>query len=222
MGRLRRSTKFGQRNTISQSIEPSKIFIFIIATEGNLTEKLYFEGFNEKAHELGIKDRVIVEVLDRDDTKSAPQYVKELLDEYKHEYGVESEELWMVIDRDRQNTSREFLIELVHTCKEACYNIALTNPCFEFWLLLHVADINQYTPEVLFQNAKVNSKRRFIDRELSCQLGGYDKTKLKFEKFQPHLRTAIAQAELFAVEVHEIIDALGTNLHILVKNILRI
>jgi hypothetical protein len=221
MGKLRRSTPFGQRSDVSQSIEPGRIFV--IATEGNLTEKLYFEGFNERTRQLDINnnDKVIVKVLDRSHTKSAPKYVKELLDGYKDD-GVQPKELWMVIDRDPQNTAKKNLIAIIKACHNDHYNIALTNPCFEFWLLLHVVDITQYKPEELLKNIKVNTKRRFLDKELSRQLRGYNKNRLKFEKFEPHLDKAITQAALFAVDVYEIMDALGTNIHILVKSILRI
>lgn len=249
MGRLRNNKPFGKRSYESHSRKPAQIFV--IATEG-LTENDYFKGFDRNSLPLGIKDRVIVEVLERTDTKSAPKYVKELLDEYKADesvansdqtpqyvkellldeykesldeykiyYGIQPEELWIVIDRDRQSTKEIDLKNTIMDCKNAGYNVALTNPCFEFWLLLHVSDIKQYTPEILFENKRINKSRRFLDKELSRILKGYNKSHLQFKAFLPYLQNAISQAVLFANEIDDIVDNLGTNLHLLVKSILK-
>ena len=220
MGRLKKP--FGQRSDQSQSREPARIFV--IATEGDKTEPAYFNGLKAYSEELGMKDKVIVEVLEKEDptdNKSAPQHVKDLLDEYVRDYGIEHEELWMVVDREQQESRKPVLKEIITACKNARYNVALTNPCFEFWLLLHLPDISQYSEEELLNNRKINKTRRFIDKQLSKRLRGYDKSNLKFEKFWPHLETAIKQASLFANNLDDIIDKLGTNVHVLVESILR-
>ena len=53
----------------------------------------------------------------------------------------------------------------------------MTNPLFEFWLLLHVDDINKYNTETLFINDwdTPSKNRRYIDKELSNILtNGYN------------------------------------------------
>ncbi|MEA3430880.1 MAG: RloB domain-containing protein [Nanoarchaeota archaeon] len=71
---------FGQRNYKSNSKKYFKIYI--IAVEGNKTEVDYFKGFQTYQKELNIRTDVLIEPLEREDTKSAPKHVLELLKEY--------------------------------------------------------------------------------------------------------------------------------------------
>ncbi len=174
--RLRPHNIFGERETEQESIIPKDIFVISIASEGK-TEEQYFDSLSEKLNNEIIKvDRLIRD--DVRDTKSHPIHVIDLLDERVEiwrEYGVEANELWMVVDRDKQNVSKEQLEEIICNCKKKGYNLALSNPTFELWLLLHITDIAPYNKEKLLNNEKVNKNRRFIDKELSNLNTGFNK-----------------------------------------------
>lgn len=87
--------------------------------------------------------------------------------------------MWVIWDREKVEARKKDILEMIPTCKEKNYNIAMSNPLFEFWLLLHVADINDYKNDDLYANEKVNNCRRFIDKELSNLLeNGYNKKKI--------------------------------------------
>ena len=93
------------------------------------------------------------------------------------EYDKEIDEIWLIFDRDPNNFNKEQFDNVYRNCEEYGFHIGFTNPNFEFWLLLHLPDINQYDKDILLTNTKVSSKRRYIDRELSSRMSGYNKKK---------------------------------------------
>jgi hypothetical protein len=222
--RLRPKNIFGKRLGESESKPLNQIYVISIAGEGK-TEEQYFDGIRdmENSH-LILIDRL--EKLEESDTKSHPNHVIELLDErkkYWKEYGIESNELWMVVDRDKQNVTEKQMIAIIEKCKTEGYNLALSNPAFEFWLLLHITSIDIYDQKVLLENGKdtVKSKKRYIEKELSTLIGGYNKRKLHFEHFEPGIKDAIQRAKVLQINNERLLDELGTNICLLVEKLIK-
>ena len=109
--------------------------LFIIATEGAVTEKKYFEMFGSS--------RIKVEVLATgSDNKSAPKYVFDRLNAFKEQFDLhEDDMLWLVVDVDRWNKDGE-LSQICREAKQKNYHLAISNPCFEVWLCLHFGDLD--------------------------------------------------------------------------------
>ncbi|MDO9613658.1 MAG: RloB domain-containing protein [Bacteroidota bacterium] len=129
----------------------------------------------------------------------------------------------MVVDRDRQNVFREQLASIIDKCNTEGYNLALSNPTFEFWLLLHITSPDTYDHDLLLANSKVNvkSKKRFIEKELSSLLGGYNKNNLRFERFEPGIKDAIRRAKELSYDNELLIDELGTSVCVLVEKLIK-
>jgi len=221
--RLRIVNVFGQRAVPSESVAPKDVYIISVAGEGK-TEEQYFDGLKEISADNTIWiDRL--EKADETDTKSHPVYVLELLEErekYWKEFGVESNELWMVVDRDQQNVNITQLEEIIEKCANKGYNLALSNPTFEFWLLLHITSIENYDSEKLLANPKLTkrAKKRYLETLLSELTGGYNKNKLNFKKFESGITDAITRAKQLPVENKILINNLGTSVCILVEKIM--
>jgi RloB-like protein len=108
--------------------------LFVIATEGEKTEKQYFEMFGNS--------KIKVEILETVDRDSAPQFVLERLDSFKDRFDLSDEDmLWLVIDVD-QWYKHKHLIYVCREAKQKNYNLAVSNPCFEVWLNFHFEDLN--------------------------------------------------------------------------------
>ncbi len=224
-GRLRINTDFGKRAVESESKEPKEVYVISIAGEGK-TEERYFNGISN----LNTNSVVKVEILKKSDTKSHPKHVLDLLNERKkrwEEYGIDPNELWMVVDRDKQSVSEEQLTEIIEECCKNRYNLALSNPTFEFWLLLHlkdIKDIKEYDKKKLLENEKINeskTSKRFIEKELSILLNGYNKKNLKFEKFKSGIKAAIERAKKLPTDNKALSHQLGTSVCLLVEKIVK-
>ncbi len=219
--RLRPINIFGERETKQDSLLPKDVFVISIASEGK-TEEQYFDYLSEIANDIIKIDRLIRD--DEDDTKSHPIHVIDLLEERTEiweEYGVEANELWMVVDRDKQNVSQQQLKDIIDTCNEKGFNLALSNPTFEFWLLLHITGIENYDTDILLENKKLTKNRRFIDKELSILNNGYNKSKLRFDDFSKGIKDAIRRAKEFGTDNSELIEKLGTSVCLLVEKVIK-
>ena len=100
--------------------------------------------------------------------------------------------------------------------------MALSNPTFEFWLLLHITSIENYDPEKLLANPKLTkrAKKRYLETLLAELTGGYNKNKLKFDKFEPGIADAITRAKQLPVDNKILMNNLGTSVCILVEKII--
>lgn len=111
--------------------------IVVVACEDKYAVKQYFAKFRTR--------RTQFKVLPTDDCKSNPRAVIDRLHDYKREYAQEEgDEFWFCIDTDhwiRGHHQRE-LSQVLQECRQSGYGIAISNPCFEVWLLLHFIEIN--------------------------------------------------------------------------------
>ncbi|MEX2347570.1 MAG: RloB family protein [Balneolaceae bacterium] len=142
--------------------------LIIIATEGEKTEPRYFtmNGFKENK-------KVQVQVIPAIDGMSSPLDVLGRLHEHAIEYQFgEGDQFWLVIDKDRWPD--EHLYELIQLCRDQNYQIALSNPCFELWLLLHFRKVDELELEA---NTSCGDTKEFLKAQLEHADGGnYDAT----------------------------------------------
>ena len=129
--------------------------MFVIATEGEKTEPSYFAIFRD--------DLVIHVHCVKGDHKSSPKQVLHRMKQHLERNGItKNDEAWLVVDRD--TWSEEDLLQL-HEWSQGASNrgFALSNPKFEYWLLLHFEDGTELgTP-------------RALSRRLRRHLPNYDK-----------------------------------------------
>lgn len=165
--------------------------LIVIAAEGTHTEKAYFEELAAAYHNSSVH----VEVLDHPTTASAPEHILALLDGFLKANKIRPgyDELWLVVDVDRWG--EEKLSNTAALCLQKTYQFAVSNPCFEIWLLLHLRSLDEYDEATLAEfrlNQKINDRTR-LDRELVNLLGGYNKSKP--DRFLPHVEIAITRAQ---------------------------
>lgn len=111
---------------------------YVIATEGARTEREYFEMLNVM---LEKNDRDIrIKVINNSKNRSAPNHVlKRMTDYIRLEQLRKADEAWLIIDKDQWSDEQ---ISPLHQWSQAKENrkLAVSNPKFEYWLLLHFED----------------------------------------------------------------------------------
>ena len=170
----------------------------VIATEGELTEPIYFEAL--ALDERFRNPRVKITVLPTTEGHSAPDHVIRRLDKIRRNYRFyEGDQLWLVIDKDNWDDSKlSRIAQLVS--QEEKYYLADSTARFELWLLLHHRSLDHYTELELTElkenrKEKFRSKRRRLDLELADICGSYDRSRLKSSDYIPHIEVAIPNAE---------------------------
>ncbi len=108
--------------------------LFVIVAEGE-REDGYFSWFNER------NQRIRVNVIPREQDKSAPNHFLPRIEKFIEDGGwspADNDVLWCVLDVDRW--SREEIEGLRTICEQhENWGMAISNPCFEVWLLYHNA-----------------------------------------------------------------------------------
>lgn len=130
--------------------------LFVIAVEGVKTEPQYFAIFNDQ------NSVIRVNCLKGSHSSSPLQVLKRMNDHLQQEKLRSSDEAWLLVDKD-QWTDKQLaqLNSWAKTCDN--YGFALSNPKFEYWLLLHFED-----------GTDIASSRNCSDR-LKRYLSGYNK-----------------------------------------------
>ncbi|MEI7834204.1 MAG: RloB family protein [bacterium] len=110
---------------------------YVIAAEGARTEREYFEMLNGM---LVDNDRNVRIKIIAGKNKSAPCHVLQRMTEYIHTEKLrKADEAWLVIDKDQWSDDQ---LASLHQWKHGKLNyyLAVSNPKFEYWLLLHFED----------------------------------------------------------------------------------
>ena len=133
-------------------------------------------------------------------------------------YSKVRDKLNMVIDRDKQNFKDYQYDEVVEFCLNYKVNLYVSNPTFEFFLMLHFKEVLEEDRDIMFENKRVGRKR-YLEKRLH-DICNYKKSSLNFNVFEPYIQDAIEREKLFAEDIMELKDKLGSNVGILIKELI--
>lgn len=160
--------------------------IIYIICEGEKTEMKYFKHFRSR--------NCLVEVTPMPSKHKAAEHL------VKHARGLigqseyrpkDGDEIWCVFDCD--DNSNEALREAAAAADKLGYGIAFSNPCFEYWYLLHFIQHNAY----LKGSSEVIHLLQNKDR-----LEKYEKNLDVFDLLLPHQSEAIERAKKRLVQLY--------------------
>ncbi|MCL6747918.1 RloB domain-containing protein [Prevotella sp. TCVGH] len=198
--------------------------LIVIASEGKDTERIYFKALAKEYTNL----RVHVHILERSENEqnnSSPEHVLKQLNDYKSKYDLEADdELWLVVDKDRWTEA--MLSHVATECsQEVAMHMALSNPCFELWLLLHMEDAASLSPEEQEQWMKNRRKSKNADPYLKVRLrqkmGSYHESSYDALTLIAHIEDAIERARaLDKNPTDRWPQTLGTRVYLLAKSVM--
>jgi hypothetical protein len=122
---------------LDRTVQRRDARVFVLALEGEPTgaEFKYFEALSD----LLDSTRVHLHQLPTDPQKndSAPRHVLDRLKEFlaRYEPRTTRDEYWIIVDVDHRRPKE--LRPFVRDARSAGYKLAVSNPCFELWLILH-------------------------------------------------------------------------------------
>jgi hypothetical protein len=170
---------------LDRSVHHRDARFFVVATEGAETEPRYFRAIQER--DLVPRSRVKLHVLPAEGNRSAPQHLAERIDAFLREYTLlADDQVWLVLDMDLGSGNRlAQLSDLTTLCRQKHWNLAISNPCFELWLLLHVSD----------DLTTVTDRCASVTTALRASVGSYGKASTPAACLEPSaLETAIERA----------------------------
>ena len=202
--------------------------LFILSYEGTVTERKYFQDFRASKYFNNNGLIEIVPLKRPKDKGSDPFSVKKLLNGAKKEYGFNiTDEFWLIVDRDDwESIHKHSFDDLVTECKkEKNFYLAMSNPCFEIWLVLHLKSLDEFTQAeqiLLLENAKINNKKNYIDivvGELQGGDRGYNKRPNR-DIYLPLTKIAIQRAKSIDNLEEDYPKSIGTHLYKLIEKLI--
>ena len=132
-------------------------------------------------------------------------------------YSEEIDKICLIVDRDKDSFTSAQYDYVVEQCKNRNYGIYITNPCFEFWLLMHFDDVKELDPELLLENPKVSAERRYCEHELRKRIPKYSKSKYDAIGLVRNVEKAIRNESLYCENAIELKNAIGSNVGMLIR-----
>lgn len=210
-----------------EQIEPYKKFFFIC--EGANTEVFYFKRLIDLRKQLGIHaliDLCLLEKTEKDKDISHPKRLLEFAQEQKKNdeisFDEERDQMILVIDADIYEKKPQEYEQLLAQAEAYHDTLAVTNPAFELFLLLHYensyqTDILPHADEIL-QNQKENG-RRFISQLFSKKSGMNSKKNPKIGMLAKNVDIAIAQEKHLNQDHYKCIGTLTCNIGKMIQEI---
>lgn len=133
------------------------------------------------------------------------------------------DKICFVIDRDRESfvskPENDQYGDMLKICREKNFGFYLSNPCFEFWLLLHFDEVNSLDLDFLLSNPKVTAKRRYTEQELRKLMPGFTKSKYNVNILIPRIENAIANEKKFCEDDAELEYTVGSKVGLLLEEL---
>lgn|SRR5690606_6248533 len=138
---------------------------------GRRTERDYFEALRQRLRASSVTVKILQSGI-------APEALVRAAADYRMRRPGVFDEVWCVVDVD------EFDIAAAATAARADgIGLAVSNPCFELWLLLHHTDCRAYC-----------NGCQEVHRRLRKWVPGYDKARLNFAQFAEGVDDAVRRA----------------------------
>ena len=133
-------------------------------------------------------------------------------------YSEDIDKMCLIVDRDKKSFKEEQYNYVKEECKKKNFKFFVTNPCFEFWLLLHFDEVHSINREELLENKRVNSKVRYVQSELKKYFP-YNKNRYNAELLIEKIDLAIENEKSFCEDIEELKDELGSNVGLLIQEL---
>lgn len=181
-----------RKSLINRTVQQRDAHLVLVASEDTYAVQQYFAALEANEVIDARKVKVFVLPTAGDSGRSDPASVQQRLVEA--ERGLDEirpmDERWLCLDVDHWAEGRH-APNLARVCKDALdagYRLALSNPAFEVWLLLHFCEEPQATQAA-------------CEAAIRVAVGSYNKTRLQSELYtREEVDSAIARARALDVD----------------------
>lgn len=167
--------------------------------------------------------KIIFEVLkDKYDLINIVEDITDIIKNGGLTYDEGFDQICLIVDRDKnsfvsnpENNQYKYVLE---KCEEMGFHFCITNPCFEFWLLLHFDEVFDLDKEMLLNNPQITSKRRYAENELHTIFPEYNKNRYPAETLVRKIDKAIENEKRFCENIEQLEYSVGSNIGKLIEN----
>lgn len=150
--------------------EPRQRLLVVVGTKK--TEEQYLAGLRDSLSNRSVDIRIV-------NRARSPREVVDYAIGYLSRAKDDFDEAWCVFDVDDFD-----IATAVREADKAGLLLAVSDPCFELWLLLHHEHCAAY-----------QDGYRAVERRLRKHISNYDKSRLDFKDYEPGITSAMHRAE---------------------------
>lgn len=190
----------------------------------NACNKHLGKALNQEVESLEEDCDMLVQFLNREsDIATVMKDVTDSIISANITYEPGFDKICLIVDRDKESFSvssnNDQYDYVLQACQDNNFGLYITNPCFEFWLLLHFDKVFGLDRKMLLENPKVTARRRYTEQELRKLLPGYSKGKYSADILCEKIEKAILNAEQFCQDNILLKNELGSSVGLLIKEL---
>jgi hypothetical protein len=176
--------------------------LYVVSTEGSETEPIYFQEFRP-----GRDSAFRLKILGNPKHKTQPvDVVQRLIDYQVREAPGRNTEYWAIMDRnDWTEADLRSAYALANHRRD--FHIAMSFPCFELWLWLHLRPNRPF------------SDRHACQRQLEREWFQFSKSAYPAAELMPYVSTACSRAQEITESVNGLLRSQGTQVFELVRRL---
>lgn len=174
-------------------------------------------SLNDQVEDIPVACKTIAKILKNEfQMESVISDIPRVMDGGSFTYSKDLDKICLIVDRDKDSFTSEQYEQVKATCESKHVGFYVTNPCFEFWLLMHFDDVLELNQEMLVENPKVTSKRRYCEDELRKRIPRFKKGKYDASQLMQFIYKAIENEKLFSEDIDELKGTIGSNIGTLI------
>ena len=136
------------------------------------------------------------------------------------------DKICIIIDRDKQSFKNKQFDEVIDIVDKNHYSLGLTNPNFEFYLLLHLDDCFDLDKDKIKNNQRISKNRKYTEDILKASMLGegeaYNKNNYNCNLFFEKFKQGYNNSQKFASSNLDLKDEIGSSVFELLKEIFEI
>ena len=180
-------------------------------------EKLAVSSLQQTVDDLQKSCEEIVRMLEQETgLEGLMEAVTKIIDHAGITYAEGLDKICFIVDRDKESFTADQYEYVLEECQKRKFGLYVTNPCFEFWLLMHFDDVSALDQVKLIENPKITSKRRYAEDELKKRIAGYTKSEYDAKALVRNVDVAIQNEKDFCEDINELKNTVGSNVGLLI------
>ncbi len=210
---LNRIMDYFYEEEVFGTVKPSKtiwdLLVFICKNK-------LFKQMNDKVQNVETECTNIISLLSNElKTENIISDITEVIKNGGITYGEDIDKICLIVDRDRKSfisaPGNNQYAYVMNKCNEKKFGFYITNPCFEFWLLLHFEEVFNIDYSKMLINPRVTAKRNYAEDELKKLIPNYRKTRYDAVSLVNRIDKAIENENKFCEDIKELEYSLGSN-----------
>jgi len=143
--------------------------------------------------------------------------IYEIIKQGEKTYAEDIDKICLIVDRDKDSFVENQYKNVIERCKNNKISLYVTNPCFEFWLIMHFDDLDAIDKEMLRNNERYTERRRYAEHILNTKMRSkynlsFRKSKYNTDIFIENIDRAILNEKKFCEDIKGLMNEIGSNI----------